>query len=205
MPDFGPMQSSKNRAIRDAWIAEVKAENPDAVICTQEDRDDILGMMESIASHPDASALLREGIPEISGYYADPETGIACRIRPDFFSKDLTVLTDLKTTSNVERWFFSKQIWEYGYYLSLAMYAFGASVINRGIKVEHQVFIAVEPKKPYEVAVYPSCDATMEYGLKRYRRLMDELLEHINAGHFPAYQARMENISLPHFVWGIEP
>lgn len=190
---------------RAEWIAQTMADNPDAIICTQQERDEILGIMYSIANHKDANALLADGIPEMSGYYADPETGISLRIRPDFISKDQTIILDLKTAKSCVDYQFSKQMFEEGYVTSQAMYGHGAEVINQK-KVDYYVFIVVEKVKPFEVAVYPIDSGTMEYAQQKYRRLLGKLKTAIDrGGDFLPYQTSMKPISNPHYAWSIEP
>lgn len=190
---------------RQAWIDETLAENPNAIFCTQKERDDILSMMYAIANHKDAEALLKSGVPELSGFYADPETGIACKIRPDFISNDQTVIVDLKTTEDVEINAFSRQIFNYGYSTSIAMYGAGAEIINQR-SVDHYVFIAVEKKRPFEVAVYPLDGGSLDWAQQRYRSNLKKLSNAIlRGGEFQPYQTTMQLIAHPHYTFGVDP
>jgi hypothetical protein len=183
---------------REAWLTEqVLAGN---IIVTQKEFDDIRGMLDSVLDHADAFALLKNGVTEVSGYYRDPDTGILCRLRPDYISFEHMVLCDLKTTRDVEMEAFSKTIWNFRYDFQLAMYGEGAAQICQR-KVEYHAFIAVEKEPPYECAVYLADEAMLEKGLQDYRRSLKMLRSCIDQGQWPRYQRSMQNIALP--LWAL--
>lgn len=177
-----------------AWYAEQVLAG--SIIVTQQEFDDVRGMLDSVVGHPDAFALLKNGVTEVSGYYADPETGILCRIRPDFLSTDLMALVDLKTTTDCSEREFARSIWTWRYDIQIAMYGDGVEQIE-GRKIEHHAFIAVEKRKPYECAVYHADQALLEKGLEDYRRGLRILRKCIDSGQWPGYQQRIGTIGLP--------
>lgn len=199
-PDFGDQRSSKNRDKKSEWMA---SQNPKATFVSQENLEMVTRIAENIADHRDAFLLLRDGKTEISGYYRDPETGIRCKIRPDFFSPNLMTLVDLKTTTDCSISAFSKAIWNYKYHIQMAMYSEGISQIEKS-KVEFVAFIAVEKTPPYEIAVYIADDAMMDKGIEDYRKALRKLKQSATTGQWTRYQTKMENISLPHWAFNEE-
>lgn len=197
MPDFGDCRLKDNKAKRDAWLAELP-EGTD--ILEQKTIDQIIGMVESLQRHADAANLLKNGVPEISGVYRDPETGIKCRIRPDFLQFDLMAMVDLKTTENCTRKSFSRAIFDYQYHFQMAMYAAGVKIIG-GKKVDYPTIIAIEKEPPYEVAVYLLDDGVLDLGEQKYRQALNTLKQCLQSNSWPRYQQAIENISVPHWAF----
>jgi hypothetical protein len=187
-------QSKEAREAKAAWYAE-QAELG-SVIVTQQEFDDIRGMLDAIIEHPDAFTLLKDGVTEVSGYYRDPETGILCRIRPDFYSSALRAIVDLKTTQDVSEEEFARSIWNYRYDFQMAMYGEGVSILEQ-VKVEFHAFIAIEKVKPYEVAVYHADATILEKGAEDYHRALRRLETCIKTNEWPGYQRGITNIALP--------
>lgn len=200
VPDFGDYRSSTNRLARDRWKAEQLMEDPRAVFVTEKELDDLRGMLDGVLENEDAVALLKNGVTEISGYYVDPETGIACRIRPDFMARDVDTLVDLKTTLDGTEREFSKSIWEYRYDFQMAMYGHGIEVIS-GRRPKYTAFIALEKTKPYECYVHVADAALLEKGDNDYRRCLRELARCLEKDDWPRAQKRMGNISLPYWAF----
>ena len=192
MPDLGDMRSSKNREARDVWLAE----NQTKVVVKQDELDVIKGTIDSVIAHPDARHLLKNGVSEISGYYRDPETGIALRIRPDFFSPELMAFVDIKTTKDCAVNEFAKSIWNYRYDFQVGMYAEGIEQIT-GKKVDYVAFVAIEKEPPYEVAVYIADDAMLNKGRADYRKALKIFHDCLLKNEFPMYQQKIQTISLP--------
>lgn len=169
-------------------------------IVTQDELHDLQGITKSILEHEKASELLKNGKPEISGFYVDKETGVKCRIRPDFLSFDLMALVDIKTCQDCSIEAFSRVIWQRRYDLQLAMYCEGAQAISNK-KVEYPIFIAVEKKPPYECAVYTCDDALMEIGLRDYNACLKKLKTCIETNDWPRYsQNEILSIGLPNWA-----
>lgn len=195
-PDFGDCRTLANKAKRDDW----KNTNAGKLIITQEDFDKIDGIRNAISKHHDAALLLKNGHKERSGYYADPSTGILCKIRPDFYSSDINAIVDLKTTENCESDNFSKTIWNFRYDIQIAMYSTGCTVIDKKA-VDHHIFIAVEKSAPFEVAVYVADEKMLEVGIRDYEKSMKKLAKCIETNTWTSYQDNMTEISLPKWAF----
>lgn len=192
-PDFGPMQSSKNREAKAAWMSDLP---PQTLVVKQDELTHLSGMMNALIQHKEAYSLLKNGKPEISGYYRHPETGIKCRIRPDFLQFNVMALVDLKTTRDCSMEKFSRSCWDYRYDFQLAMYCDGIKQIT-GQTVHYPTLIAIEKEPPYEIAVYIADEAMMDRGERDYHRALRKLRECIDKNEWPGYQAGLQNITLP--------
>jgi hypothetical protein len=143
---------------------------------------------------------LRNGAREVSGYFADPETGLMNRIRPDFLSFNLNALVDIKTTDDCEMNAFSRTIWNYRYDFQLAMYSEGVRLIS-GKAPDYHAYIAIEKTPPFEVAVYIADDSVLDKGLQDYKKAIRLLSECLEKNSWPKYQEKMENINLPAWAY----
>ncbi len=168
-----------------------------AVILKQDEYNDLQEMINSVLSHQDACNILKHGKTEQSGYFRDPETGIKCRIRPDFYSdRHGGSLLDVKTTQDCRDSDFMKSIWNYRYDFQMAMYAQGIGLIV-GKPIQYPLILAVEKKPPFECALYLCDEAMMEKGLNDYKMALNRLKECIDANMFESYQRKIQPISLP--------
>lgn len=173
----------------------------DAITLTQDEYDDLLEMINSVLSHQDACNILKNGKAEQSGYFRDPETGIKCRIRPDFFHADQMAFLDVKTTTDVRASQFMRTIWNYRYDMQIAMYTQGIELIV-GRPVQYPLILAVEKSAPYECALYLCDEIMMNKGLSDYKLAQNRLKQCIDDNMFDAYQKKIEPISLP--AWAIK-
>lgn len=163
-------QSGEAREKKKAWF---RALPPGSLVVTQEERDNLAGMVDSIASHPIASELLKDGVPERSGYFRCPRTGLLLKFRPDFYRQGETTI-DIKSCRSAKFRDFQRSAYELGYPTSAGMYLDGASMID-GKKRDDFIFIAVEKEAPWLVEVYVADQELIEFGQKKYREGIVEI------------------------------
>lgn len=196
-PDFGPMQSSKNRAKRDEWVAE---QDPNAVIMKESEYEHLLWMIDSLTTNESVRALLANGQFEVTGIYKDPKYNIACKNRYDILNKNSSsggiILTDLKTTTDVDKGLFSNTILKLKYHIQMAFYARGIEAIT-GAPPEESGFIAIQKKPPYECAVHYCDEEMMEIGMQWVDFALLTYLECCEKTQWPSAQKNAGYISLP--------
>lgn len=159
-----------------------------------DDADAILKMAAAIEHHPAARELLTSGQPEISVFWRDDQTGLQCKCRPDWFRSD-GIVVDLKTTDDASPEAFARSISTYRYHVQAAHYM-------EGTKAERFVFVVVEKKAPYAVAVYELDQLSLEHGMMARRfdlALFDECMRN---GRWPGYSEEIQPISLPAWMIG---
>lgn len=194
MPDFesfdakGNPSESKNTSYYKNKVAEWKAaQPPDAILCTKDDYEKLEHMLESILSHKAARLLLKDGLPEVSGYYRDPVTGIGCRIRPDFLKYSMMAMSDLKTCQTPKYGPFRRQVEMLNYDAQIAQYSEGFFQIE-GNRLVTSNFIAIQSTAPYDTCVWVADDALLEIGYKKYRFALNGIRHCMETGVWPGYQ-----------------
>lgn len=197
-------KSAEAKKKKEDWL---KALPPGVNVCDEDTFHNVIGMVKAILDHPEARSIfereadgtLSKGLAEVSGFYADPETGILLRIRPDFARFDVGVCAEVKTAQSADRRKFSNKIWDFRYDVQLAMQCEGIKIIT-GQEVDLPTFIAVESKPPYEVGVYTASPEMMAMGHKSMRRAITLLAECLASNKWPRRQASIENISFANYI-----
>ena len=161
-------------------------------IISSADWDTIQGMCASILRHPIASALLTDGVSELSYFWTDEDTGIECKCRPDSINGHIV---DLKSTEDASPEGFSRSVAGYGYHRQAAHYMAGTGA-------DSFYFVAVEKKAPFAVAVYELDALALDQGRRDVRRALDYWKDCTTADMFPGYQEEIVTLGLP--MWAIK-
>ena len=184
----GDKRTKDGKATYEALVADGKT------IITQGDYDTLMAMADSIEQHPAASALLNlEHKNEVSMFWEDEETGLQCKCRPDIWAG--MILVDLKTTEDASPEGFARSIQTYGYGIQAAHYLAGSGA-------DAFIFVAVEKKAPYAVAVYELDPLSLEICETKRRGLLEYWANCREADMYPAYSDECQLISLP--AWAMK-
>lgn len=202
----GEMSSRSKAALQAKKEWHVEQQKNARIVCTQEEIDKARWMLDAFLNHPDAMALLRNGIGEISGYAAHSETGLVGRARADFLSSQDGILVDLKTCLNItQNYFLNKRIIheDFRYDLQMAMYK---SIFEQclGKELNHIVWIVLESEKPYECAVYEAPKDLMLAAESYYNYAMKKIAQAVKRGKFLPFQQGVEQLILPENFWYLE-
>lgn len=175
-PEFG------YKAVDKEAKADFEEYNAGKTIITRDQFTIAKGMAASVMRHEGAKWLLADSVCEHSGFYVDPETGIACKYRPD--SRKQSVMSDLKTTNDVSKDAFSKTMAQFKYHVSAAHYLEGDRQLH---ETDHEtfVFIAVANKEPYEVAIYPLAQRSLQEGYRLRSKALGRIKTARETGIFP--------------------
>jgi exodeoxyribonuclease VIII len=169
---------------------------PDSIVVTQEQADQLTGMLKSILNHKIASGLLKNGIAEHSGYFY--REGILCKIRPDYLRSDGVVI-DLKTTMDASMKTFQRSIVNYNWHIQAAWYNYGSKIIT-GRQKDIFIYLAVEKTEPFACAVYVADPTILEKGEIECDKAFYKYKECLKTNRWPGYQVEAENISLPYWA-----
>ena len=123
-------------------------------------------MAGAILNHPSASALLKNGAPESSYIWTDPDTGVTCKCRPDYLSR--LMIPDIKSCQDASYEAFQRAIIDHRYHVQGAYFVDGVKAVD-GQRRDF-VLIAVEKEAPFAVAVYKLDEETLEQGRLEYKR-----------------------------------
>jgi exodeoxyribonuclease VIII len=152
----------------------------------------IYGMSEAFehTSCSIAQELLTEGIPEMSIFWDDPETGLRCKIRPDWLRND-DIIIDLKSTQAGSPKGFLREVKRWGYDRQAAWYERGLNAAYCAAGVDRQVeaflFIVVENFSPYETAIYMLSGEMIETARQQIDTDLERYAECLSSGIYPGY------------------
>jgi len=162
---FTDYKKADARALRDEAYAAGK------VPLLPKEVEQVAAMEKAIREHRDAGPLFAPGmgIAERSIYWTDPATGVRCRVRPDWLiiRPEVTVIVDLKTTTDASPDACSKAIETYSYHQQGALYIDGVQAA--GFAPEGaRFFVAFQSKKaPYLVTLRELKDQDQDIGRAR--------------------------------------
>jgi exodeoxyribonuclease VIII len=193
-----PVVDKRTKAGKAAWQEFIDS-NPGKVILAQDQEDLVTGMAESVSDHPVIPGWIAQGVAEISGYYEDPATATACKIRPDCLIESRNIIIDLKTTFDASPEAFSRDIARYKYHLSAAMYSAGFELLT-GRKLTDFIFVVVEKSAPYSVAVYRLDPASLAAGSFLYRQALNAYSRCLERNSWPGYPAETQTLSIPAYA-----
>lgn len=176
--------------------AEWHQNNGHRTVLPAEHFDQLRAMLESVMAHPAASALLTgaKGKAEQSVYWIDAITGQLCRCRPDFWRED-NIIVDVKTAEDASPEGFAKSIANWRYHVQHAIYVDGVKAATG--KEPRFVFLVVEKKPPYAVAVYVLDPESIALGRAEYRRDLQLYAECVRSGQWPGYGEKIQTIGVP--------
>lgn len=187
--------------------SDVKAEweesNGHRTVLSEEEYHQVVAMRDAVMKHPAARNLLRQkGVAERSVYWVDPETGVLCRCRPDWWVPSKGLLVDVKTTDDASPEAFGRSVMKWSYHRQHPYYVDGCNnaIEQAGLDLPEQryfVFVVVEKAPPYNVAVYTLDDDSITIGTAEVRESLNTYAECQASGEWPAYSPRVQTVSLP--------
>ena len=161
----------------------------DKIILSEGQMEAISKMRHKAYSHKAVRNALSKGSAELSAYWNDPVTGIACKCRPDFLMDDGEApigILDVKSTRDASITGFSRDIGKYGYDVQAAFYIDGIKAVT-GLELPFY-FVPIEKDGPHEVAMYRASDDMVATGRKKYRAALELLQWCREKGEYPGYQ-----------------
>jgi exodeoxyribonuclease VIII len=166
-------------------------------VLSRADADLVMRMGHAVFAHPAAAMLLAlPGKAETTHMWTDEATGLQCKCRPDWLTDDGRLLVDLKTTEDASPRGFARSIAQWRYHTQASWYLDGVEQ-STGTRPEQFLFICVEKKAPYAVAVYAADAEMIAAGAQTAARDLDVLATCKAANAWPGYSDQIEPISLP--------
>jgi hypothetical protein len=132
------------------------------------------------------------------------EEGMQCKGRLDWVSTAEHVLTDLKTTNEIEPTLFGRTFFRFGYDLKLGLYRRWLSRITG----EHWPVevIALESKPPHDVAIIPVPDAVLDDGADKALAIIGRVKRAIETNQWPGVAGGKDMaLEVPHYIIAEEP
>lgn len=178
--------------------------NAGKLFLTEEQMASLKRMQAQVMDHAGAAKLLSVGMAEKSFFWTDSETGVNCRIRPDFLMQnehgEIIGIVDVKTAIDASAEGFSKSLANYGYDLQAAFYQEGMKQAT-GRKIPFY-FVVIESNAPHAVAAYKANDQVIEVGRTKFQGALQLVAWCRENGQWPAYQptGEIEEIGLPRWA-----
>lgn len=188
-----------DRRLKATKEAIKEAEASGKTVLTQDEFDALSGMQESVFKSRIAAALI-DGATIEHSVFAELD-GVRVKCRPDGWSTEKGVLFDLKSTEDASPEGFARTVAKYRYHVQDAFYRHVvASATNCDADDLSFIFIAVEKKPPFAVALYQLDELATLQGwvdaredLRRYKAAKE-------SGKWCGYSPRIETLSLPRWA-----
>lgn len=166
-------------------LLEAKGRN----IVSHDDYITAIAMKQAALNCEAVIKLLDSGMPEQSIYYIDEATGLKAKVRCDFRRSNgnlWNTIIDLKTTDDASQDAFGKTIVKYDYLTQAGMQVEGVRQVL-GFTIKYYLYIAIENKFPYGVAVYRLTDDDLFIGITQYKHFMQKVKECTETGVWGSY------------------
>ncbi|MFF7837615.1 PD-(D/E)XK nuclease-like domain-containing protein [Streptomyces ossamyceticus] len=160
----------------DAQAARDLAYDAGKIPLLPKEKEQVDAMAAAILRHSLAGPLFApgNGVAERSIYWTDPATGVRCRVRPDWLiiRPEITVVVDLKTTTDANPVACSKAIAAYSYHQQGALYLDGVQAAGLAPEGARFVFVFQSKKPPYLVTVRELAGQEEDIGRARNERAL---------------------------------
>lgn len=139
-----------------------------------------------------------DGKAEHSIFWNDPDTGVLCRGRPDWWvwQNGVHCVTDLKSALSASPAGFQRAIAKYRYHVQAAMYLDGIKAIT-GEEPNTWLWSVWEKTQPYANAAYVATPEMIEAGRQEYKKLLKVYAECLQSDNWPGYNSELQYIDLP--------
>lgn len=170
-------------------------------VVTEEERAVHLAVRDSVLHNPLGRVLLSRGQAELALAWRDPDVGVLCKGRLDWYDRERATVVDLKSTADAGRRAFELAVWKWGYHRQGPFYLGGARAND--LPAEHFSILAVEKEPPYAVAVYRLEDDVVRQARPHLLALMDEFNRCMESGVWPGYPEEVQDLSIPSWAWSL--
>ncbi len=145
----------------------------------------VKAMAAQLREHRLASKLLGGGDVEVSGFMADPETGVMRRGRADLLRS--RVIVDYKSAANANPARLGKVAHDNGWYMQAPFYT--DLFRDLGHDIARFLFIVQEKDAPFLVSVVSIVEPDTQLGRTHNREAMQRFRDCTETGLWPGYQA----------------
>lgn len=143
-------------------------------------------MRDSVFANETAVQILESAKTEKSLFWTHEPTGLLCKSRPDILNG--AIAGDLKTTLDASERAFQSDAYKSGYFLQAGMTYEACKAIGEPFK--KFVFICVEKKAPFSVALYILDDEALQFGIDMFHALMERIAVCFENNVWPDYGVR---------------
>lgn len=190
---FQPRDMKRNTTAGKLAYANLLNISAGKVILKEDDYEKVVAISENAKKHEWVKKHLIDGYAERSVFWNDPDTGVLCKCRPDYYTQELII--DLKTTDDAGLDFI-KSIELWGYHRQAAFYSDGMKEVQNKKKF---IFVALEKDPPYEIGIYELDEDDFEIGRIEYKSALRKYLKCEEEKFWPGLPAEVQKIKLSEF------
>lgn len=146
--------------------------------------------------------IMANGHAEVSAFANDPNTGVLCRVRPDWvcdLGNNEVLLVDAKTVGSAVADGFLMQAKKLRYVVQDKFYSDVYEWASQK-KVVGFVFANVETVWPYAAASYDFGDQSKHEGWLQYRENLDKYAECLKRDRWPGIASQTTTVDLPYYA-----
>jgi exodeoxyribonuclease VIII len=177
---------------------EFELANQDKKILNEEEYLILEAIEKEVKKHPLISKLLKDAKIERSLFWADSETELLCKARPDIWAPKY--LVDIKTTADSTYNAFCWSVRDYNYHIQAAMQIDAIQELT-GVLMHNFIFIAVQTTPPYKPYLYNLGDMEIEHGRREYKKLMRVLRACFDSNKWDSDRDHVTEINLPAYFF----
>lgn len=156
-------------------------------------------MADALRAHPDAVALFRNGLPEMTFAAKDEATSLWRLTRPDFTpAAPGRGLVDYKTASDASFDAFGRDAFNYGYHLQVALALDVVAEVTGELRPAFWMVVQ-EKVAPYAVSVHRWEPDQIQYGRAKVREMLDAIARCVEAGEWPGY-GEPQSLRAPYYI-----
>lgn len=182
----------------DAQTARDLAYDAGKIPLLPKEKEQVDAMAAAVRRHRQAGPMFApgNGIAERSVYWTDPATGVRCRVRPDWLivRPEVTVVVDLKTTTDANPKACSKAIASYSYHQQGALYLDGVQAAGLAPEGARFVFVFQSKKPPYLITVRELAGQEEDIGRARNERALRIYADCERTGEWPDWTGPVTDI-----------
>jgi hypothetical protein len=176
-------------------LAEWRRDNAHRTHIGRKDAKVIAGIVASARAHPLIARVLERGVFESTLRWRDPETGLECKARPDWYCEELAVCLDLKSCEDASETAFARDAANYDYHSQEGFYRMGFEEL--GIPLAEFDFACAEKIVPHMCALYTLDPIDVHMGREEMRRAMRTLADCLERDEWPGLPTDVRRVPLP--------
>lgn len=196
LESYAVLPEGLDRRTKEGKIAYAEIESTGKILLNSVENETCIKIAERVNSSVSVKVVLEGGDAEQTIFWIDDQTGVKCKARADYISKDLTLVVDIKTAEDARIGAFSKACFDRAYYRQAAWYLSGIQAAT-GTRPDLFVFLVCEKIPPYAVALYYASAEMIAQGEKENWKLLSKYAKCVKENEWPAYEVGLTPIDLP--------
>jgi hypothetical protein len=185
-PMLGGEPFSLRRTVCRVWREQREAEGKSFV--RPEEMETIVGMRDSLASHPLIKAGILNGLIETSLFCKHKQTGVWLKARPDAVPTDSLDFVDLKTIAAIDYHSLENALYRFGYFIQAGLVAMIVQELL-GQMIHSFTFVFIEKKAPFDIAVVTLKDNEIARGIKAAEKAIATFADCLKRKEWPGRYA----------------